>query len=207
MDKQQAAVVGYSLMSFLPGLTAEQRSSVQLATLMAERVTRTSYQEGLIQDWYASYRNQLRFLGWDAVPPEEAHWPDAERPQIVDSALRRIGAVAGSQFVEGIGVALAGLKGNPGAMMQFEQHCRSYGAFQLLPCAPARGGQVDMVLYHETAERSVFSSGFLFRERRHSSVRAELVRFNTRLFDQQHRSKVMRSLEKTAQQEILGLDI
>lgn len=205
MSEQQTAVVGYSVMTFLPGISPEQRSSVQLATLMAERVTRSAFDEGLVQDWYGYYKNQLKYFGWDAVPPQEAHWPSAERPQIVDQALRKIEATAGEQFATATGLALKGLNGNPAALLQLEQRCQAQGVFQLLPCGPAKNGSIDMLVYHEAGEQSAFRAGFLSRERKQTKVRAELVRFNTRIFDQEFKSKVQRNLEKVALREILDV--
>lgn len=205
MSNPQAAVVGYSLMTFLPGVSAEQRSSVQLAALMAERVTRSTFEQGLVQDWYAYYRNQLKYFGWDAVPPQEVHWPSRERPEIVDQALRKIEATAGEQFATATELALKGLNGAPATLLQLEQRCQTQGVFQLLPCGPAKNGSIDMLVYHEAGEQSAFRAGFLSRVRKQTKVRAELVRFNTRIFDQEFKSKVLRSLEKVALREILDV--
>lgn len=207
MDKQQAAVVGAGLLSFLPGLTPAQRSSVKWATLIAERDTLDAHKNNLIEDWYSYYKRKLMFYGWDALPPDEVHWPGSERPGIVDSALRTISAMAGSHYATSIGLAMEGLKLNAPALLHFEQRAKEGGVFQLLPCGPARHGYVDMVLYHEAIIASDIKVGFLFRERRQRVVRAELVRFNTRLFDQQFRRKVESSLQAVALREIHDLDI
>lgn len=207
MDKPQAAVVGAGLMSFMPGLTVAQRSSVKLALLQAEQETRFVHEQGQVTDWYAYYKNKLKFYGWDAVSPNQVHWPDNERPDIVDSALQTLSVTAGSQYATSTQLAMQGLRLNAAALLHFEQRTRQQGAFQLLPCAPVRNGSVDMVLYHEVIEQSELHAGFLFRKRRHQSVRAELVRFNTRLFDQQFRAKVEKSLQAIALREILDLQL
>ena len=90
MNKPQATVVGAGLMSFMPGLTPAQRSSVKLAVLQAERETRFVHEQGQVQNWYSYYKNKLKFYGWDAVPHSEVHWPGNERSDIVDSALKAI---------------------------------------------------------------------------------------------------------------------
>lgn len=207
MDKQQAAVVGAGLLSFFPGLTAEQRASVKWAALIAERDTFDAHNNQLIEDWYSYYKRKLMFYGWDALPASEVHWPGNERPGIVDSALSVISATAGSEFATSIGLAMEGLKHNGPALLHFEQRAREGGVFQLLPCAPAKNGYVDMVLYHETIAVKDTNAGFLFAARKQRIVRAELVRFNTRLFDQQFRSKVERRLAAVASREICDLDI
>lgn len=207
MDKHQGAVVGAGLLSFFPGLSAQQRDSVKWAALIAERETFDAHHNKLIDDWYSYYKRKLMFYGWDAVPPGEVHWPSDERPVIVDNALRMISATAGSEFATSIGLAMQGLKRNGPALLHFEQRAQEGGVFQLLPCAPAKNGYVDMVLYHESIVAADIKAGFLFRERRQRVVKAELVRFNTRLFDQQFRRKVERSLETVALREIRDLQI
>ncbi|MDD1012941.1 hypothetical protein [Pseudomonas rubra] len=207
MSNQQAAVIGAGLMSFMPGLTPAQRGSVTLAVLQAERETQFVHEQGQVEDWYSYYKNKLKYYGWDAVPPREVHWPGNERSEIVDSALKAISAVAGSQYAQSTELALQALKRDTGALLHFEQRTRQHGLFQLLPCAPASNGSVDMVLYHEVLEQSQVSAGFLFRKRRQQRFMAELVRFNTRLFDQQFRSKVERSLQAVSVREILELQL
>lgn len=207
MDKPQAAVVGASLVSFLPGLTLAQRASVKLALLQAEQETRFVHEQGLVMDLYSFYMNKLKFYGWDALPPSQVHWPDNERVEIVGRALQSIAVVAGSEYATSTQWAMQGLKFNAAAMLHFEQRSRQKGVFQLLPCAPASNGCVDMVLYYETAEQSALAAGFLFRERSQQQGKAELVRFNVRLFDQQYRDKVERSLQTIALKEIVDLQI
>lgn len=203
---KQAAVVGSGLLSFMDGMTAQQRSAVQVATLRAEWVARSDTEGGLITDWFSHYVRQLKFLGWDATPPEEAHWPDQQRPRIIEAALSDIGAVAGEHYAVSMGLALKGLDGQRQALLHFEQRSREQGVFRLLPCAPAPGGFVDMVVYHELCETSQLSAGFLYRERRATQVRAQLVRFNTRQFDAQYRSKVEKALGNAMSREILSFE-
>ncbi|WP_136478341.1 hypothetical protein [Pseudomonas sp. DG56-2] len=207
MNKPQAAVIGAGLVSFMADVSLAQRSSVKLALLQAEQETRFAFEHGLITDWYGFYKNKLKFYGWDALPASEVHWPDNERSEIVDKALLAISAVAGSQYARGMQLAMHGLNLNTTARLQFEQRTREQGVFQLLPCAPARNGCVDMVVYHEALEQSQLCAGFLFRERTHQRVKAELVRFNVRLFEQQFRAKVEKSLEAVALREIIELQI
>ncbi|MDU9402218.1 hypothetical protein RTH46_06885 [Pseudomonas sp. zfem004] len=207
MDKHRAAVAGSSLVAFLPGVTAAQRSAVQLAALMAERVTRTDHDQGLVTDWFSHYRRQLQYYGWDALSAEQEHWPGLERPGIVNAALRRIEATAGEHYSTALGLAMTGLAESEWALLNFEQRTRERGVFQLLPCAPSKPGYVDLVLYREHCERDMLNTGFLLRSREATRVQAELVRFNTRLFDQSYRSLVEQRLEKIVRQQILSFEI
>lgn len=207
MNKHRAAVAGSSVVAFLPGVTLAQRRAVLLAALMAERVTRTDHDAGLVSDWFSHYRRQLQFYGWDAMSAEQVHWPGLERPGIVNAALRRIEATAGESYSTAVKLAMKGLAENDWPLLNFEQRTRERGVFQLLPCAPGKSGYVDLVLYRERCEIDTLSTGFLFRSRRETRVQAELVRFNTRLFDQEFRALLEKRLEKIARQQILSFEI
>lgn len=64
MSETTSAVIGAGIVSFLPGVDAAQKNKVKLALAMAERATEAAFKEGLIKDWFAYYRNQLKFMGW-----------------------------------------------------------------------------------------------------------------------------------------------
>lgn len=200
MDKHTGAFIGASLMSFLPGVPARQRESVMLAMAMVVRDTDDALKAGFIevQDRLTYLRNKLRFYGWDAVPPEQAHWPSAERPHIVDQALRTICAQGGEHFADATQRAIERLTANPHLLLQFESQARQRGCYQLLPCASSSSTRVDMVIYDETASQSVFTGGFLSRARGRQNVWAQLVRFNTLHFDQTFRAKMTPNLQDVA---------
>ena len=206
MRDQQTTVVGSSLVT-IPGANAQQRSAVHMALLMAETQTRADYQTDPTLDWYAAYCNKLRYLGWDAVTPEQIHWPDQERPRIVDTALQTIGAKGGDYYAVTTGISFGQLQRDADALLYFEQRSREEGRFQLVPCATVKGGYVDMVLYHEVCETSQLGTGFLYRERKAGTVRASLVRFNPRLFDQEYRAKVERALQNSFARYIRDVEI
>ena len=191
MSKLTGVVADSSILSFHPEVSAAQRDSVLLAISAAEMVTRDAYEQGLIDDWFNYYRRQLMFYGYDPLQASEVHWPGGERPNIVDKALRSIAAASGgSEMALSMGGTLEALRGARDALAHFEQRVQKTGVFQLLPCAPGKAGQVDMVLYHESMALTQTRAGFLFRERQTRQVKAELVRFNVALFDQELRAKV-----------------
>ncbi|AIR89317.1 hypothetical protein [Pseudomonas cremoricolorata] len=202
MTTSSAALVAGSVVSFMAQVPPAHRESVMLALLMAEYSTAKAMEQGHGINWLEFYRNQLRYYGWDATTPQQVHWPDSRRDELRDDALHAIGKTAGEQHVEAMKLAFAGLREQPPTLLQFEQRALQTGHFRLLPCAPAGANRVDMVLYHEASEARHLTSGFLFRQRRQSQVRAELVRFNVRLFDQTVREKVERSLAEIQGQQI-----
>lgn len=207
MQQHEAVVVGASLVSFIPGVSLEQRQAVKLASLWAETVTLQDMGKEPQQEQYDYYRKKLMYLGWDATSAEEVHWPDPQRPRIVDQALSKIDAVAGAQHSSCMALAFEALKRNGKPLLHFESRSRDRAQFQLLSCAPVSGNYVDIVVYHEAGNTAVFTNGFLFRERRNMRVAAELVRFNTRLFNQERRSSVERALVKIALKEIHEMEV
>lgn len=190
MSEVTSAVIGAGIVSFLPGIPATQKNKVKLALAMAERATETAYKEGLIEDWFAYYRNQLKYMGWDSVSAEQVHWPDERRARQADQVLETIAATAGEHFASAISISMQKLLANPSILQELERRAYERQHFQLLPCAPAGAGRVDMVLYHETDIRAAFSAGFISHKRSHRNVRAELIRFNLLAFEHSFLPKV-----------------
>lgn len=207
MEGVSASVVGGSLVSFLPGITEQQRDAVQLAVLFSERITRRDQADGLVEDWYSYYRRHLQYLGWDALAPEQVHWPKPQRKTITDKALESVSKVAGERHARSLAVALPKLMSSEMPLKHMEQRSREMGLFQLLPCAPSKHGYVDMVIYHEAGNSALFSAGFFSSTLEKTQVRAELVRFNVRLFQQEFEAKVRRNVESVMRQEIFALDL
>lgn len=191
MVNNQAALIGSSIVSFLPGLDLQQRDAVKTAVALAERATLSVFNDGLIEDWLSYFRNQLKFMGWDAVSAEDIHWPSDKRPKLVDKALQTIAVTAGEHFAESTKFALSRLMANPTTLRSFERKAAERQCIQFLPCAPAGNGRVDMVLYFENDKKSSFSTGFMDRKRSYRNVRAELVRFNARAFISTYLPKVL----------------
>ncbi|QXH47282.1 hypothetical protein KSS93_04980 [Pseudomonas xanthosomatis] len=206
MVEATSAVIGAGIVSFLPGITTARKESVKLALAMAERAAESVSKEGLLDDWFTYYRNQLRFMGWDSVSPEQVHWPDEGRARQVDQVLQTIAATAGEHFAEACSLSMGRLPGSAAALLALEQHAYERQHFQLLPCAPAGGGRVDMVLYHETDTQSAFRAGFISRKRSHRNVRAELVRFNIQAFEQSYLPKVQERVVQLCRARVLDYD-
>lgn len=201
-EQLRAAVVGNALMSFFPDVDKDMRERVQTAMLFAQRATREVVDKGQVSDGYDYYRQQLKFLGWDATSPREPFDPDLERRSVREAMLGRIGAAAGPEYSEITRWSIDALGLVQPALFRFEQCSLESTSFQLLPCRVTRPGYVDMVLYHEVLNRQELGNGFLYRERTSLRVRAELVRFNARLFQQQFGDKVRQRLLKALQEEI-----
>ncbi|BDM20797.1 MULTISPECIES: hypothetical protein [Pseudomonas] len=207
MEAHEAAVVGASLVSFIPGTSKAQREAVKLASLWAETVTLSDLADAPAQEQYNYYLNKLKYLGWDAKTAEQVHWPSPERVAVVEQVLSKIGAVAGETHSTHMALALSALKKSGPPLLHFEKRSQERAQFQLMSCAPVSGNYVDIVLYLEAGDSAEFTAGFLFRERRDMRVTAELVRFNTHLFDQERRSAVERALVKITLKEIHEMEV
>lgn len=184
-EKTQAAVVGNALLSFFPGVDRAMREQVQMALLFAQRSADDLVQNGLLDEGYDHYRRQLMFLGWDGRAPSESWAPDRRRRQTLELALARVGATAGEAYSHTIRLAADVLLANEVGLTRFETRALAQESFQLLPCRVNVPGYVDLVLYHQRLEKEQTLGGVLFNERVAWGARAELVRFNVRLFEQQ----------------------
>ncbi|WP_236236666.1 hypothetical protein [Pseudomonas faucium] len=207
MDRHEAAVVGGSLVSLLPGTNPRQREAVKLASLWAEDATMKDVPDESAEMQYRYYLRKLKHLGTDATSAEQVHWPDPQRAIKVEQVLGRINAVAGEVHARHMSLTFDALKRNGKPLLNFESHSNQRAQFQLLSCAPSSSNYVDIVLYHEAGEGSAFTAGFLFRERRNMRVNAELVRFNTLQFDLLWRSKVERGLQVMSLKDIHEMEI
>jgi len=204
-EQLHASVVGNALVSFFPNVDAVMREQVQTAMLFAQRATREVVASGQVRDGYHYYLQQLKFLGWDATSPRETFDPNPRRRQALDAVLACIGNTADEGYSKVTRWSIDMLELSQPAMYSFEQRCRDQASFQLLPCRVSRPGYVDMVLYQETLEREEMLSGFLFRERVVTGVRARLVSFNARLFEQQFGARVRERLYQALLEEVCEL--
>lgn len=224
MDRQAndgtgAAVVGEGLMSFLPGVSQEVREDILLANYFAQTKTLHDYQSGLVKDWFSYYKNQLKFLGWDSAPPPNVIRPDDElaplvddeRERLVDSALAQIGRDGRQHYADSSAQGLEALLANEQALELFEHNTRTSDSvrFHLIPCVQTRGSHIDMVLYHHELDTTSSVRSFLLGTQspkmRTIARHIELVRFNTRLFREGMREKVLKSTRAQIRGAIIDL--
>lgn len=197
------SVVGNSLVSFMSGMTPATRENVQLALLFAEKATTDVIREGSTIDPYTHYRNQLKYLGWDIQLPLERD-DRAARRTVVESALAAID-VAGPGFRDSTQWAVNALHDNRAALFHFEQRSFESQTFRLIPCQSVSAYHVNLVLYQQGLAKEQLRSGFLSRERVVVEVRAELVRFDVGVFENDFKSRVLRSLRSGFEKRIIAL--
>lgn len=210
MTEEHAAVVGSGVISFLPGVAAKDRESLMLATLFAQRFAMSEYQNNFIEDWFSFYKNQLRFLGGDATPASEAYQADLHRQELIENALKLVGITAGEPYADSTRRTLAALQNDEKALSLLEHHsqkCLSK-SFQVIPCLQQVEGRVDMVIFHQALEYQENKLSFLFNSTSLAvSSKVALVRFNTRMFDQEFRAKLLSKLSTSLGKDIRALQV
>ena len=147
-----AAVVGGSVISFAGDLPDTHREDIYLSTMYAQRATRDAFNDafndGLSGDWFAYYRNVLRFIGWDVPVPEGL--PLKQGYPMSEQASLGISARLGEQFSHPLRRALAALESDSLALDLFESTSLSQnaGCFQMIPCVQKGPNRVEMGIYH-----------------------------------------------------------
>jgi len=208
----QACIVGAGLASLSSSLATQDREDILLVNFWAQKATREEFDSGLNTDWFDNYRRKLAFLGWDATTPGKlSRGPD--RGKVLDQALEQIAQAGSGEHAQLVQQSLTALQGRNDALNLFEASSRTgkRANFQLLPCVHHSSDYVDMVLYHMELELQQFEQRFLFLSRgaevQVKAQRAELVRFNLRIFRDQFRPKILPKLGKGYRQSMLDLPL
>nr|WP_314876462.1 hypothetical protein [uncultured Pseudomonas sp.] len=209
-----ASVVAGSLAVFMPGVSTADREDILLGNLFAQLTTRDEYAEGLVTDWFGEYRRKLKFLGWDATPPPDVALPGPDRTSLKQDALALIKHYGSPDQADAMGQAMDALAADSSALNVFDVSIRrgENVHFQLLPCIRQSGDHFDMVIYHAESvvnanwkARTVLTnwdSGFDF-----TRSRIELVRFNLRLFRDQHKQRVLERVQKKSRDFLRSLNL
>jgi hypothetical protein len=101
--KDQATVVGSDVISFVSGVTAEQRQDLINSALLAQLVAKVQVPDGTqIYDWYKSYFEVLKQIGWVIQNEQFATYQTGSEGFEANEAI--------------IGLATTLLGGSPGAL-------------------------------------------------------------------------------------------
>lgn len=211
-DQDSAVVIGGALAGFLAGVEPLARESVKLALMFAQRATREVFEKGFVDDWFEYYFKQLKFLGWDALPPGRKI-SEPSRGVVLERVLKTLEQAKSQQFADLIERAVRGMRSNPDALSLFDTEARNKGSviFQFIPCAMQDPGYVDLVLYQREVVVAESASSLLYAEKFESKAlltpHVELVRFNARGFQQTHQAKVMAKLGPTLVRSAIAVDV
>ncbi|WP_426150306.1 hypothetical protein [Pseudomonas sp. DC3000-4b1] len=184
-----SAVLGPGLLSFGTDISERERMSVIHALRFAQQAAWDAYPGNPAGDWFDHFCRQLRWLGWDARPPQP-YTPSRSRQRLFDTAVEAL-ALNGPRFRQVAAMGIEALLQNRPGLLLFERYARRHhhGMFQIMPCARARldnGTPVlDMLLYHEELDMRDASPGCFTREAPPPliSCRLGVVRFGIRAFE------------------------
>jgi hypothetical protein len=184
-----SAVLGSGLLSFSPDINEHERVSVIYALRFAQQAAWDAYPGNPAGDWFDYFCRQLRWLGWDARPPQP-YVPSRSRQRLFDVAVEAL-AVNGPRFQQVAAMGMKALLQNRAGLLLFERYARRHhqGMFQIMPCMRARltsgTGVLDMLLYHEELDMREASQGCFIGEAPPPliSCRLGVVRFGIRAFE------------------------
>src|SRR5450631_775527 len=150
--KEQAMIVDKSLISFVSGLTAENRADILESTLLAQLgAKRKVTDEPDVIGWYKSYIEILTKIGWTMEGGEVQHFSaKANVVEIQAVIIDILKAAFGADFLQIVTRALDGIKSladSNGKIDAFEKntHSESNASFQIA-VATQEGGAVSMNL-------------------------------------------------------------
>lgn len=161
--KQSASVDAGSLISFVAGLTAQQKSDTLNSTLLAQLAANKKYdREKQTQEWYKFYRNVLENVGWViqefSFSKFEAGGSTASVDEVVINVLSAI--ASGNELAVAISMvqAMKKLPTSDGRAVLWEQesHNASQGNFQIGTAVDSSGVVVmKLGAFHFTTKEEV----------------------------------------------------
>lgn len=146
-----ASVAGQSVVSFVSGLSQQNREDVLNSTLyMQLRANKKFDKAAQREQWFKCYTDGLGTLGWTLSGSAiEAYEPSQQSFTLDEVSLEIIEAVAGgTAFSPTVKKTFEALKHQPKALEIFESHNAksNMGMFQILPCVQSADGSVAMLL-------------------------------------------------------------
>ena len=174
---QSALVTGNSVLSFVGGLTPQQKQDVQDCVLFAQMATDKAFPDKKLyrQERFDFHSDVLALCGWGTTNESLKKITGLKQKFTMDQvALDIISSVIGVNKVllDIVTVVFKALQKNPKALALFENEAggNESGDFQILPCIGTADGEVLMIKssFHFTSPKRV--TKVLFWEWSHNSV-------------------------------------
>ncbi|WP_095156249.1 hypothetical protein [Pseudomonas sp. Irchel 3E13] len=212
-DSDSANIAGHSVVSFVSGLSPQNREDVLNSTLLMQLAASAAFDKTQQREaWFRFYTEGLGKLGWTVsnssiehyVPKHDAFTMDQVALDIIESA------VGGAGFAPVLKKTFAALKKQPQALALFERHSDHgwLGMFQILPCSQTAEGNVSMLLNCMQFVHNALRYKILFFTYRQHEVQvyrsAQLAVLNTGVY-RQVREAVLDKLGGNASQFIARL--
>ena len=184
---ESALVTGNSVLSFVGGLTPQQKQDVQDCVLFAQLATDKAFPDKKRrQERFDFYSDVLTLCGWGATNNSIKEVTGLKQKFTMDQvALEIISSVIGVNKVllDIVAVVFKALQKNPKALALFENEAggSESGDFQILPCIGTVDGEVVMIksAFHITSPKRI--TKVLFWELSSNSVRLYAGANNTTL--------------------------
>ncbi|MBL8518565.1 MAG: caspase family protein [Betaproteobacteria bacterium] len=162
-NKNQSAVMGSSVVSFVEGVTAERRKDITNCCLFAQLVAKQEVGDPeRVHDWYASYFRALRDLGWVAQDMDFREYQESSEGFEAHQAILTVAAAllgpqtAALQLLKTTLEALQSMNKDSPWITLFNQESQSAHAakFQVTLAEPAEGGGflVTLMAFSLTAQ-------------------------------------------------------
>lgn len=151
VDTDSASIAGHSVVSFVSGLSQQNREDVLNSTLLMQLAASKAFDKAQQrEEWFRFYTEGLGKLGWTVsnssieryVPKRDTFTMDQVALDIIEAT------VGGAGFEPVMKKTFAALKKQPQALALFERHSDHgwLGMFQILPCSQTAEGNVSMLL-------------------------------------------------------------
>ncbi|WP_175653387.1 hypothetical protein [Pseudomonas sp. Marseille-P9899] len=150
-ETDSASIAGHSVVSFVSGLSQQNREDVLNSTLLMQLAASKAFDKAQQrEEWFRFYTEGLGKLGWTVsnssieryVPRRETFTMDQVALDIIEATM------GGGGFEPVMKKTFAALKKQPQALALFERHSDHgwLGMFQILPCSQTAEGNVSMLL-------------------------------------------------------------
>lgn len=210
-----ASVAGRSVVSFVSGLSQQNREDVLNSTLYMQVKANSRFDKAAQREqWFKYYTDGLGTLGWTfSGSALEAYEPSQQSFTLDEVSLEIIEAVAGgAAFSPTMKKTFEALKRQPKALELFEsQNAKSnMGMFQILPCVQSADGSVAMLLNCMQFSTNHVNCKVLFYTYKRTTVQiyrsAQVAVLNNTVYDRV-RKDVLDELDKNARNFVAHLAI
>lgn len=212
---ESAFVAGDSIVSFVSGLSLQNREDVLNSTLLMQMAADKQFDKAQqAKQWFKFYTEGLGKLGWTVSSSALQEYRPAQQSFTLDQVVLEIlETVAGaSGFEPVLQRTFNSLRSQPQALQVFQDNSTSgsISTFQIMPCSQTDEGDVAMLLNCMQTVKNINTKEILFFTFKSSDVRiyrsAQMAVLNTNLYSHA-REAVIEKLSSSANNFLARLDI
>lgn len=212
---ESAFVAGNSIVSFVSGLSLQNREDVLNSTLLMQMAADKRFDKTRQSKlWFKFYTEGLGKLGWTVSNSALQEYKPVQQSFTVDQiVLEILETVAGaSGFAPILQRSFDSLRDKPEALQVFKENSSSgsISTFQIMPCSQTEEGDVAMLLNCMQMVKQINSREILFFTFKDSDVKiyrsAQMAVFNTKIYSHA-REAVIEKLSNNANNFITRLEV